>query len=53
VGCQRDRAGNRELHYDQYCLLERIKWDGNHFGTVPSLRRRRHRLPSPLMRPQK
>ena len=21
VGCGRDRAGNRELHYDQYCLL--------------------------------
>jgi len=21
VGCQRDRAGNRRLHYDQYCLL--------------------------------
>ena len=21
VGCQRDRAGNRHLHYDQYCLL--------------------------------
>jgi len=21
VGCQRDRAGNRCLHYDQYCLL--------------------------------
>lgn len=21
VGCDRDRAGNRELHYDQYCLL--------------------------------
>src|SRR6516162_999167 len=21
VGCQRDRAGNRSLHYDQYCLL--------------------------------
>jgi hypothetical protein len=21
VGCQRDRAGNRALHYDQYCLL--------------------------------
>jgi len=20
-GCERDRAGNRELHYDQYCLL--------------------------------
>jgi hypothetical protein len=20
VGCQRDRAGNRELHFDQYCL---------------------------------
>ena len=20
-GCQRDKAGNRELHYDQYCLL--------------------------------
>jgi hypothetical protein len=20
-GCQRDQAGNRELHYDQYCLL--------------------------------
>ncbi len=20
-GCARDRAGNRELHYDQYCLL--------------------------------
>ena len=20
-GCQRDRAGNRNLHYDQYCLL--------------------------------
>src|SRR5437016_8816140 len=21
VGCARDRAGNRRLHYDQYCLL--------------------------------
>ena len=21
VGCQRDRAGNRKLHYDQYCVL--------------------------------
>lgn len=21
VGCQRDRAGNRTLHFDQYCLL--------------------------------
>ena len=21
VGCERDRAGNRELHYDQYCML--------------------------------
>jgi len=21
VGCQRDKAGNRELHYDQYCML--------------------------------
>jgi Transposase DDE domain len=21
VGCERDRAGNRELHYDHYCLL--------------------------------
>jgi hypothetical protein len=21
VGCERDRAGNRKLHYDQYCLL--------------------------------
>jgi len=21
VGCARDRAGNRQLHYDQYCLL--------------------------------
>jgi hypothetical protein len=21
VGCQRDRVGNRSLHYDQYCLL--------------------------------
>ena len=21
VGCERDRAGNRELHFDQYCLL--------------------------------
>jgi hypothetical protein len=21
VGCRRDRAGNRKLHYDQYCLL--------------------------------
>ena len=20
-GCERDRAGNRQLHYDQYCLL--------------------------------
>ena len=20
VGCQRDKAGNRSLHYDQYCL---------------------------------
>jgi Transposase DDE domain len=21
VGCQRDKAGNRELHFDEYCLL--------------------------------
>jgi len=21
VGCERDKAGNRKLHYDQYCLL--------------------------------
>ena len=21
VGCERDRAGNRDLHYDQFCLL--------------------------------
>src|ERR1700733_7447734 len=21
VGCRRDHAGNRKLHYDQYCLL--------------------------------
>ncbi len=21
IGCQRDKAGNRELHFDQYCLL--------------------------------
>lgn len=21
VGCQRDRAGNRQLHFDQYCVL--------------------------------
>jgi Transposase DDE domain len=21
VGCERDRAGNRQLHYDQYCVL--------------------------------
>ncbi len=21
VGCERDKAGNRDLHYDQYCLL--------------------------------
>ncbi len=21
VGCQRDKAGNRQLHFDQYCLL--------------------------------
>lgn len=21
VGCGRDKAGNRELHFDQYCLL--------------------------------
>ena len=21
VGCQRDRAGNRKLHLDQYCML--------------------------------
>lgn len=21
VGCERDKAGNRELHYDQYCML--------------------------------
>ena len=20
-GCERDRAGNRQLHYDQYCML--------------------------------
>ena len=20
-GCARDKAGNRELHYDEYCLL--------------------------------
>ena len=21
VGCRRDKAGNRKLHYDQYCML--------------------------------
>jgi hypothetical protein len=21
VGCQRDKAGNRLLHFDQYCML--------------------------------
>ena len=21
VGCQRDKAGNRKLHFDQYCML--------------------------------
>jgi hypothetical protein len=21
IGCQRDKAGNRKLHYDQYCML--------------------------------
>jgi hypothetical protein len=21
VGCARDRAGNRDLHYDEFCLL--------------------------------
>jgi hypothetical protein len=21
VGCERDKAGNRHLHFDQYCLL--------------------------------
>ena len=21
VGCQRDKAGNRQLHFDQYCML--------------------------------
>ncbi len=21
VGCERDRAGNRQLHYDEYCML--------------------------------
>ena len=21
VGCQRDKAGNRTLHFDQYCML--------------------------------
>ena len=21
IGCERDKAGNRDLHYDQYCLL--------------------------------
>ncbi|MCL4853895.1 MAG: hypothetical protein KJZ78_21255 [Bryobacteraceae bacterium] len=21
VGCQRDKAGNRKLHHDEYCLL--------------------------------
>ena len=21
VGCQRDKAGNRKLHFDQYCAL--------------------------------
>ena len=25
VGCERDRAGNRELHYDEYCLLILLK----------------------------
>ena len=24
VGCQRDKAGNRQLHYDEYCLLLRL-----------------------------
>ncbi len=21
IGCQRDRAGNRDLHFEQHCLL--------------------------------
>jgi hypothetical protein len=21
VGCERDKAGNRQLHFDQYCML--------------------------------
>src|SRR5439155_23003343 len=35
-GCARDRAGNRQLHYDQYCLLVLLalfnpagSWDSN------------------------
>ena len=24
VGCERDTAGNRDLHFDQYCCLVRL-----------------------------
>ena len=32
-GCARDKAGNRELHYDQYCLL--ILLEREQKGTGP------------------
>ena len=40
IGCGRDRAGNRKLHYDQYCLLVLLALV---FLTYWLLRRRRRR----------
>jgi len=30
VGCQGDKAGNRTLHYDLYCLLVLLFFFNNH-----------------------
>ncbi len=57
-GCRRDRAANRKLHYDQYCLKTK-KGTGVNSGTIhkkrppsPFLLRRRIRLNSTRNRPQ-
>lgn len=39
VGCQRDRAGNRQLHFDQYCMLVLLFLFNPVFRSLRSLQR--------------
>lgn len=39
VGCQRDQAGNRELHFDQYCVLMLLAMFSPMIDSLRSLQR--------------